>query len=103
VAKTESIVMKPDKLETPAIQPKHHDRHEDLPTHLEDYLGHYLSLDKPGYAVLVTDEWGAGKTYQVKGLIPQADRYYVSLFGVQTVEQIHAEVFCSCLTKIGSR
>lgn len=97
-----SVVIKADKLETQAIQPQHHEGRKARPTHLEDYLGHYLSLDKPGYAVLVTGEWGSGKTYQVKGLIPQSDRYYVSLFGVQTVEQLHAEVFAVASPKLAA-
>lgn len=64
-----------------------------MPTHLEEYLKHYQTLENPGYAVLVTGEWGAGKTHQVKKIIPDTDRYYVSLFGIQTIEQLHAEVF----------
>jgi hypothetical protein len=34
--------MKADKLETPAIQPQHHEGRKALTTHLEDYLDHYL-------------------------------------------------------------
>lgn len=75
---------------------------EILPTHLEEYLGHYLTLENPGYAVLVTGEWGSGKTYQVKRLIPEAEMYYVSLFGVQTVEQLHAEIFAAASPKLAA-
>lgn len=69
-------------------------------THLADYLSYYQALEAPSYAVLVTGEWGTGKTYQVKHLIPEAERYYVSLFGVQTVEQIHAEVLAAASPKL---
>ncbi len=64
-------------------------------THLEEYLKHYCSLNAPGYAVLVTGAWGTGKTFQVKESIPETDRIYVSLYGAQSVEKIHAEVFAA--------
>ena len=69
------------------------ERIKKLQTHLEDYLSFYQSLNSPRYAVLITGEWGVGKTYQVKKCISDKDRYYVSLFGIQTVEQLHAEVY----------
>lgn len=69
-------------------------------THLEEYLSFYQSLEEPGYAVLVTGEWGAGKTYQVLKCISEEKRYYVSLFGVQTVEQLHAEVMAVASPKL---
>ncbi|WP_299894344.1 hypothetical protein [uncultured Ruegeria sp.] len=64
-------------------------------THLEEYLNHYSTLNAPGHAVLVTGAWGTGKTFQVKECIPEASRVYVSLYGVQSVEQLHAEVFAA--------
>lgn len=64
-------------------------------TQLEEYLNYYATLNAPGYAVLVTGAWGTGKTFQVKACIPEASRVYVSLYGVQSVEQIHAEVFAA--------
>lgn len=64
-------------------------------THLEEYLKHYASLKAPGYAVLVTGAWGTGKTFQVKACVPEANRIYVSLYGIRSVEQIHAEVFAA--------
>ena len=75
-----------------------------MSTHLEEYLKYYQTLKNPNYAVLITGEWGAGKTHQVKQAISDSERYYVSLFGVQTVEQLHAEVFAVAspkLAKIG--
>ncbi|WP_323797635.1 P-loop NTPase fold protein [Nisaea sp.] len=70
-----------------------------MATHLEEYLGYYLTLKAPGYAVLVTGEWGVGKTFQVKQCIPEEKMLYVSLFGVQTVDQLHAEVFAASAPK----
>jgi hypothetical protein len=64
-------------------------------THLNEYLAFFSCLDSPGYAVLVTGAWGTGKTFQVLDCIPKDERIYVSLYGVSTVEQIHAEVFAA--------
>ena len=64
-------------------------------THLESYLEYYLSLESPGFAVLVKGPWGTGKTFQVKKFIPEAKRYYVSLFGVDSIEQLHKEVYAA--------
>lgn len=82
------------------VGPKRHQRENALTTHLEEYLKHYQTLENPGYAVLVTGEWGSGKTHQIKQVIPDAERYYVSLFGIQTVEQLHAEVFAVASPKL---
>ncbi|MDV6330029.1 hypothetical protein [Asticcacaulis sp. 201] len=60
--------------------------------HLKDYLAYYQTCDAPGYAVLVTGAWGTGKTFQVKDAIPESQRFYVSLFGLQSAQDIHAEV-----------
>ena len=35
-------------------------------SHLIQYLDYYIKLENPGYAVMVTGDWGVGKTYQVK-------------------------------------
>ena len=64
-------------------------------THLKKCLKDYINTPEPGYAVLVTGNWGAGKTYQVKQCIPEDIRLYVSLYGVQTVEQLHSEVLAA--------
>jgi len=62
-------------------------------TNLEDYLTFYDSREQPHYAVLVTGEWGVGKTFQVKKAIPEERRYYVSLFGLQNANEVFAAVF----------
>lgn len=61
-------------------------------SHLKDYLDYYATTKKPGYAVLVTGAWGSGKTHQVKEALGEDSCYYVSLFGLQSVEDIHAAV-----------
>lgn len=72
--------------------------------HLEHYLRHYETLQKPGYAVLVTGEWGVGKTTQVKRVLKSIydeqwrsrgdpkPHVYVSLFGMSSIDEIDADV-----------
>ncbi len=64
-------------------------------THLKEYLDYYQTLEDPGYGVLITGAWGSGKTYQIKRCVPEDKRYYVSLFGIQSIEQLHAEVYAA--------
>lgn len=64
---------------------------------LANYLQYYSTLEKPGYAVLVTGSWGVGKSHQVKQIIPESQRYYVSLYGLDSVNSIHDAVLASCL------
>ena len=37
-----------------------------MTTQLEHFLNYYKKTESPGYAVLVTGEWGTGKTFQVQ-------------------------------------
>ncbi len=62
---------------------------------LNAYLDYYEKLEEPGYAVLVTGEWGIGKSYQVKEAIPDQRRYYVSLFGMQSTADVFSAVFAA--------
>jgi len=39
------------------------DEQAKIQTPLEGCLSHYIRLEKPGYAILVTGEWGSGKTH----------------------------------------
>ena len=59
---------------------------------LKGYLDYYKTLENPGYAVLVTGEWGCGKTYQVNEALKADDPIYVSLFGLDTSEKVYLEV-----------
>lgn len=67
---------------------------------LVNYLQYYGTLDSPGYAVLVSGPWGVGKTYQVKQIIPESKRYYVSLYGLESVNSIHDAVLASTLPSV---
>ncbi len=60
-----------------------------MTSHLNEYLDFYKEREFPGYAVLVTGEWGTGKTFQVKQALKEYERYYVSLFGLQTADDVH--------------
>ena len=64
-------------------------------TQLEHYLSYYASRERPGYAVLVTGEWGVGKTFQVRRAIPDNQSFYVSLFGIASTDEIFATIFAS--------
>ena len=60
---------------------------------LQLYLDYYLGLNTPGFAVLVTGEWGSGKTFQVKNSIPLELQCHVSLFGINDAQEVYNTVF----------
>lgn len=64
-------------------------------THLEHYLAYYVAQLEPGYAVLVTGGWGSGKTHQIKAALPPDHGYYVSLFGLNSPEEIEGQIFAA--------
>lgn len=64
-------------------------------THLREYLEYYKNLSNPGYGVLVTGDWGSGKTHQVNEILGPKEIYYISLFGTQTTEEIYSAVFAT--------
>lgn len=72
-------------------------------THLEDYMKYYSSIDDPGFAVLVTGAWGTGKTFQVLKCLQDDKRIYVSLYGLKSTDQVHAEVFAAAHPGIASK
>jgi hypothetical protein len=58
---------------------------------IEDFLDYYLDLEiAPEYAVLITGEWGAGKTWFIKKYIERKNIKYiwVSLNGVSSYKEI---------------
>jgi len=78
----------------PADRPAPVIRRADGPlTHLRAYLDYYRSLRAPGFAVLVTGEWGIGKTHQVEHALDEDQFYYVSLYGLRSSEEVRAAVF----------
>lgn len=63
------------------------------PSVVRTFLEYYISLEKPGYAVMISGEWGSGKTLQVNRVIPENKRVNVSLFGLSSRDEIIASVF----------
>ncbi|WP_458722854.1 P-loop NTPase fold protein [Pseudomonas brenneri] len=62
-------------------------------SHLKEYLHYYKNLSSPGYGVLVTGDWGSGKTHQVTQILNHNEIHYISLFGTQTTEEIYSSVY----------
>lgn len=60
---------------------------------LQSYLEYYTRLTAPGFAVLITGEWGSGKTYQVLNTVPPDIQCHVSLFGMSSAEEVYGTVF----------
>ena len=50
--------------------------------------------------MLVTGEWGVGKTYQVLKCLKEDERYYVSLFGLQSAADVHSAVLAEVDPKL---
>ena len=69
-----------------------------MSTDLEHYLEYYTTDHLPGYAVLVTGDWGVGKTHQVKHCLTDTKHLYISLFGLPTVDAIRLAVLSTLAT-----
>lgn len=70
------------------------------PTELNEYIKHYLEKDKTHTAIMLTGEWGAGKTYYIEHeLIPflQKDKksrcVVISLYGMESISDISKSVY----------
>lgn len=75
---------------------------------LEEIVNYYLTSDT-NYALMITGEWGVGKTYYFKNIlshqiketltfVDDSKKYkplLVSLFGLKSVEEIQTEIFLS--------
>ncbi|VDZ64918.1 Uncharacterised protein [Citrobacter freundii] len=61
---------------------------------LQEYLNYYIQQNEPSYAVLITGDWGIGKTYQIMNVLPKEQVCYISLFGLSSTSEIYANVFC---------
>lgn len=60
---------------------------------LRSYISYYNSLKNPKYAVLVKGEWGVGKTHLINNILKDNEKFYVSLFGLTTIQEVHSAVF----------
>lgn len=66
--------------------------------HIEIFLNHYIDLAiAPEYAVLLTGEWGSGKTFFIKNFLESKkdDKKIIniSLFGLTKLEEINEQIF----------
>lgn len=66
--------------------------------HIESFLNHYIDLSvAPEYAVLLTGEWGSGKTFFIKKFLESKkdDKKIlnISLFGLTKLEEINEQIF----------
>lgn len=63
--------------------------------HVREYLEYYVGLDKPGFAVLLTGAWGAGKTWFINDFIERAGKkekskafINISTYGTNSVDDL---------------
>jgi hypothetical protein len=77
--------------------------------HIRQFLNYYCELPKePQYAVLLVGLWGSGKTWFIKDFIAnhltQPERVlYLSLYGVQSFDDIESEFFRLLHPVLGSK
>jgi hypothetical protein len=70
---------------------------------LKNYLDYYKSLERPGFAVLVTGAWGSGKTFQVDAALKSGEYHYISLFGLSSASEIYGAVLAKAFPEIANR
>lgn len=64
--------------------------------HIKEYLNDYCNLSNPQFAVLLKGPWGSGKTWLIKKFMKDFGRnnfLYISLYGMQTLEEVDHEFF----------
>jgi hypothetical protein len=72
---------------------------------IEDGIKEYLLAGKTQYALLLSGEWGVGKTYFVKNTLIKdlPDRFeyiYISLFGISSLEKLNDLVSTELLLRL---
>ncbi|MFN4154577.1 MAG: P-loop NTPase fold protein [Paracoccaceae bacterium] len=71
--------------------------------HLVPILDGWLSLDTPGFAIMVTAPWGAGKSFAINLWRQDKQYVYVSLFGVDSPKAIEEALFQGALERDGGK
>ncbi len=74
---------------------------EQLPSlnmHIREGIEYYTSLnieDGPGYAILISGDWGTGKTHTIRAILKALDvkHVWVSLYGLNETSQINDAIF----------
>ena len=76
-------------------------------TELNNYIKHYLEEDKTNTAIMLTGEWGSGKTYYIENeLIPflQDDKknkcVVISLYGLEDISEISKSIYMELRMKL---
>jgi septin family protein len=71
---------------------------------IRDFLASYCRRESPKYAVMITGEWGAGKTWLVNEIMKQEglEHFRISLFGISTRQEIYDEFFAQCHPMLAS-
>lgn len=72
---------------------------------LNKLINHYIERDKTGRAIMLTSDWGTGKSYYIRNsLVPFLNRdgkrhcVIVSLYGINTVEKISQNIYIGLRT-----
>lgn len=61
--------------------------------HLKEPLLNYKNQTNPGYALLITGDWGSGKTHTITNYLSKDSIYYISLYGLPSEIDIQANIF----------
>lgn len=69
-------------------------------TELNKYIKHYLEKDKTHTAIMLTGEWGSGKTYYVENVLTpflqengKSRCIVISLYGLETISDISKNIY----------
>jgi hypothetical protein len=71
---------------------------------IREFLAAYCKRESPKYAVMITGEWGSGKTWLVNNIMSQEglDHLRISLFGISTRQEVYDEFFAQCHPMLAS-
>ena len=71
---------------------------------IRDFLARYCRRESPRYAVMITGEWGSGKTWLVNEIMNQEslDCLRISLFGISSRQEVFDEIFAQCHPMLAS-
>ncbi|VVT53012.1 KAP P-loop domain protein [Kosakonia radicincitans] len=61
--------------------------------HIKEPLLNYTREENPGYAIMITGDWGIGKTHTITHLLPKEETHYISLYGLSSETEIHSSLF----------
>lgn len=68
--------------------------------HIVPQLDAFTDLPAPGFALMIDAPWGAGKTHALQKWLTNRRHLYVSLYGVQSRDEIERAIFLARLSAI---